>query len=80
MAHRVLLVDDEPRILAVLEGHLAPLGHVLVRAESGRAAVEEFTKHPPDLVLLDLAMPDPGGIDVLTHIRAQSTDDHPGRA
>lgn len=73
---RVLLVDDEPRNLAVLEGLLDPLGHDLVRAVDGRSALTSFTECRPDLVLLNLVMPGLDGLDVLAHIRAQVGDDH----
>jgi two-component system sensor histidine kinase/response regulator len=68
---RVLLVDDEPRNLAVLEAYLAPQGYELVRAQGGREALEVFERAPPDIILLDVLMPELDGIDVLTHIRAQ---------
>lgn len=71
MAHRLLLVDDEPRNLALLEGHLAPLGYEIVHATGGREALHAFAKVRPSIVLLDLMMPGLDGIDVLTHIRAQ---------
>ncbi|HEY1696010.1 MAG TPA: hybrid sensor histidine kinase/response regulator [Polyangiaceae bacterium] len=73
---RLLLVDDEPRNLGVLEGLLAPLGHKIVLAGDGRSALAEFDARPPDLVLLDLVMPGFDGIDVLTHIRAHAGGDH----
>jgi signal transduction histidine kinase len=57
--------------LAVLEGYLRPLGHQLVRAADGRAALASFDEVTPDLVLLDFVMPGFDGIDVLTHLRAR---------
>jgi signal transduction histidine kinase len=72
MAKRLLLVDDDPRNLALLEGYLAPLGHHVERANGGREALELFERAEPDLVLLDVMMPDLDGIDVLTHIRART--------
>ncbi len=73
---RILLVDDEPRNVAVLEGHLAPLGHELVRALDGRSALGLFESSPFDLVLLDLMMPGFDGLDVLAHIRADPARAH----
>ena len=70
MPARVLLVDDEPRNLTLLEAYLSPLGYELVRAGSGQEALEAFERAPPDLILLDVMMPDLDGIDVLTHVRA----------
>jgi two-component system sensor histidine kinase/response regulator len=66
----VLLVDDEPRNLAVLEAYLAPLGYDVTRARGGREGLEAFDRSRPDLILLDVLMPDLDGIDVLTHVRA----------
>ncbi|MEO8878432.1 MAG: hybrid sensor histidine kinase/response regulator [Polyangiaceae bacterium] len=73
---RILLVDDEPRNVAVLEGFLAPLGHELVRALDGRSALALFESSPFDLVLLDLVMPGFEGLDVLAHIRADPSRAH----
>jgi len=67
---RLLLVDDEPRNLTLLEALLSPLGYVLTRAAGGPQALEAFERDRPDLILLDVLMPDLDGIDVLTHIRA----------
>lgn len=66
---RILLVDDHPRNLLLLESHLQPLGHHLVFAESGRQAIELFDGDAPDLVLLDLTTPGIDGLGVLAHIR-----------
>ncbi len=76
MARRILLVDDEPRNLSLLEGFLRPLGHELVRATDGREALAAFERERPDLVLLDLVMPGFDGLDVLTHIRASEAGAH----
>jgi signal transduction histidine kinase len=73
---RILLVDDEPRNVAVLEGYLAPMGHELVRALDGRSALALFESSPFDLVLLDLVMPGFEGLDVLAHIRANPAMAH----
>jgi two-component system, sensor histidine kinase and response regulator len=73
---RLLLVDDEPHNLALLERLLAPLGHELVRAEDGASALAAFAEYQPNLVLLDLVMPGLDGLDVLTQIRAQAGPDH----
>jgi CheY-like chemotaxis protein len=73
---RLLLVDDEPHNLALLERRLAPLGHELIRAEDGRSAMAAFAEYQPSLVLLDLVMPGMDGMDVLTQIRARAGTDH----
>ncbi len=66
----MLLVDDQPSNLTVLERMLAPLGIDTVSAGGGREALARLSDEPFDLVLLDLDMPDLDGIDVLTHLRA----------
>ncbi len=76
MPTRLLLVDDEPRNLSLLEALLSPLGYELTRAGGGVEALEAFERQRPDLVLLDVLMPDLDGIDVLTHIRAREQGVH----
>ncbi|MDP2316485.1 MAG: hybrid sensor histidine kinase/response regulator [Pseudomonadota bacterium] len=68
---RLLLVDDDPRQVAILRAHLAPLDHQLLAASSGAEALDCLDETPPDLILLDLRMPGIDGIDVLHHIRAR---------
>jgi two-component system sensor histidine kinase/response regulator len=67
---RILIVDDESYNLALLERLLAPLGHELIRAEGGQAAIASIAANRPDLVLLDLVMPGMSGLDVLAQIRS----------
>ena len=76
MAMRLLLVDDDPRNLALLEAYLEPLGCELLRANGGREALAAIDSARPDLVLLDVTMPDLDGIDVLTHLRANEGSAH----
>lgn len=66
---RLLLVDDNPRNLTLLELRLQSLGHELLFADGGAAAIALYDKQRPDLVLLDLMMPDIDGLAVLKHIR-----------
>lgn len=71
MSKHLLLVDDEPRNLALLEAYLVPLGHEVTRAVGGREAVLAIEERAPDLLLLDVLMPDLDGLDVLAHVRAR---------
>lgn len=71
-AKRVLLVDDEPKIVEVLETYLADEGFIVTKAYDGNAAIEAFTAEPPDLVVLDLKLPGMSGIDVFHTMRAQA--------
>jgi two-component system, sensor histidine kinase and response regulator len=73
---RLLLVDDNPRNLTLLEIRLQSLGHELLFAEDGAAAIAMYDSQAPDLVLLDLVMPGVDGLAVLAHIRAQASGVH----
>ncbi|SOD74367.1 two-component system KDP operon response regulator KdpE [Jatrophihabitans sp. GAS493] len=66
---RVLVVDDEPQMVRALLINLRARGYEASAAASGAAALIEAAKHPPDLVLLDLGLPDMDGSDVITGLR-----------
>jgi DNA-binding response OmpR family regulator len=68
---KVLIVDDEPALLDVLEQYLRDEGFEVIRASDGPAAVELFSAHRPDLVVLDLNLPGLSGTEVLKRIRAE---------
>ncbi|MEX2228393.1 MAG: response regulator, partial [Dehalococcoidia bacterium] len=55
---RVLVVDDSPEILSVLRRGLQRHGYEVVGCGDGRTALESFRHDPPDLVILDLGLPD----------------------
>ncbi|MDI3288932.1 protein kinase [Polyangium sp. 15x6] len=77
---RVLAVDDDPAFgkFAAKAAELALKGRaVRIRvARSGQDALEAAREEPPDLVLLDLDMPDLDGVDTLSHLRALPRGDH----
>lgn len=68
----ILLVDDEADLLALFEVVLARLDCTLYKAESGRRALEILAELVPTLIVLDLAMPEVSGIDVLEAVRSNS--------
>jgi signal transduction histidine kinase len=68
---RILVVDDEPANLVALEAVLAPLGEELVPAASAGQALRELLRREFALVLLDVRMPDMGGIEVAELIRGR---------
>jgi len=74
MPNKILIVDDEPFNLDLLEQELADLGYPSERASDGKQALEKITKLEPDLVLLDYRMPEMNGIDVLREIRQRNKD------
>jgi len=67
---RILIVDDEPEICAILEEFLTENGYRTRSASDGAMAVRAVVGETPDIVLLDLNMPRLGGIEALTAIRA----------
>jgi diguanylate cyclase (GGDEF)-like protein len=68
---RLLLVDDEPRMLDSLYRLLQPLGHALTKAANGREAVARMDEQDFDLVILDLNMPEMDGHAVMDHISSR---------
>jgi DNA-binding NtrC family response regulator len=69
MAQNILIVDDEPLNLDLLEQELADLGYAVETADGGKAALEKLAAKPADLVLLDYQMPGMNGIETLSHIK-----------
>ncbi len=71
---RVLVVDDEPQILRALQINLkARAGTRCTRRSGDDGAVEPPRQHPPDLVILDLGLPDFDGVDVIRGLRGWTT-------
>jgi type IV pilus assembly protein PilB len=69
----VLVVDDDPAILASLNRGLSRSGYVVILADSGQAALDAVEASTPDLVLLDIVMPGPAdGYEVCRALRARS--------
>ena len=69
MAARILIVDDEPSILATMAPLLRGRGYEVATATSGHAAIEAVDRQPPQLVVLDLGLPDLDGIEVCRRLR-----------
>ena len=67
---RLLVVDDEPTILELLAGTLRFAGFDVLTAVSGAEALRAAAAARPDLILLDVMMPDCDGFDVIRRIRA----------
>jgi two-component system KDP operon response regulator KdpE len=67
---RILVVDDEPQMHRFLGPALNAAGYEPIRAESGRQALSEIARRPPDAVVLDLGLPDIDGQEVLQKARA----------
>jgi two-component system, OmpR family, KDP operon response regulator KdpE len=69
---RVLVVDDDPQLLRALRITLAAQEFRVESAVDGQSALEAVVKRPPDVVVLDLGLPDLDGIEVLRRIRQES--------
>ena len=69
----VLVVDDEPPIRRLLRTSLGAQGYNVIEAGSGRDALALVDHDKPDLVILDLGLPDLNGIEVIRAVRAHST-------
>jgi two-component system KDP operon response regulator KdpE len=65
----VLLVEDEPPLRRFLAASLASAGYRLEEADTGRSALQRASQQPPDLVILDLGLPDMDGQQVLQQLR-----------
>jgi two-component system KDP operon response regulator KdpE len=70
---RVLIVDDEPPIVRAMELNLRRHQFQVASALTGRAALDAYTHLRPDLILLDLGLPDVDGLDVIRAIRSYAS-------
>jgi CheY-like chemotaxis protein len=68
---RILVVDDDPEVRALLRRILEGAGHLVETAGSGRTALDNFAERRPDLLVLDLAMPEMDGWTVLERLQGQ---------
>jgi CheY-like chemotaxis protein len=67
---KVLVIDDEPYALVLIELHLRPRGHDVLVAGDGWRGLQLYRQEHPDVILLDLDMPELDGVTVLKEIRA----------
>ena len=70
---RVLIVDDDPDIVRLVSYNLSHSGYQALTASTGREALELVQKQPPDLIVLDLMLPDIDGMEVCRTLRRQVT-------
>ena len=70
--HKILVVDDEANIRRIITSYLRSDGFEVAEASDGEAALAEFDRSSPDLVLLDVMMPGLDGIEVLRELRRRS--------
>jgi len=67
--HRVLVVDDRPENIRLMQDILAPAGYTVLVASNGAAALQQAQATPPDLILLDVLMPGMDGYTVCSHLK-----------
>lgn len=69
----ILIVDDIPQNIELLEAYLVPYGYEIVTAANGAEALEKLASHPIDLILLDVMMPVMDGFEVARRVRQNDT-------
>ncbi|MDE5462907.1 response regulator transcription factor [Bradyrhizobium sp. CSS354] len=72
MAHRILIVDDEGHIREVIRVALEKAGMDVIEARDGKEALSRFAADKPDLIVLDIGMPEFDGLDVCREVRKSS--------
>ncbi len=73
MSERILVVDDEPRFVRLVEANLLTEGFEVIKAKNGQQAVDMAIAEKPDLILLDVMMPEMDGFQACERIREFST-------
>jgi CheY-like chemotaxis protein len=66
----ILVVEDDADMIVALSALLADGGYRVLEARTGRAALHSARLHTPDLILLDLGLPEMNGLDVADHLRS----------
>ncbi|MFH1647760.1 MAG: response regulator transcription factor [Chloroflexota bacterium] len=69
---KILVVDDERKIVSLVRGYLEREGYRVIEANDGRRALDAFQREKPDLVVLDLMLPEIDGLEVCRQIRRTS--------
>ena len=69
IAKKILIADDEPDILEIIQFNLQQEGYEVITAKNGDEAIEQAKKHQPDLIILDIMMPGKNGIEVCNILR-----------
>lgn len=69
MKSEILIIDDEPAIRKMLEINLEANGYKVIQADTASQGIQLSASHQPDLILLDIGLPDQNGLDTLLHLR-----------
>jgi two-component system alkaline phosphatase synthesis response regulator PhoP len=70
-SHRILVVDDDKEIVRVLRAYLEQSGYEVLTAYDGNTALHMLMRERPDLVVLDLMLPDRDGMDITRRVRSE---------
>ena len=73
---KIAIVDDTLANLLIVRKHVELLGHTAVTARDGAEALDVFEKEKPDLILMDVVMPEMDGYDAARRIRAREGGSH----
>ncbi len=76
MSHKVLVVDDDPYILMSLEFLMKKSGYDVLIARNGTEAIQHIRAEMPDLILLDIMMPDVDGYEICAMVKQDNTLKH----
>jgi len=68
----ILIIDDDPLIRKTLSAHLASKNYEIISAETGEEGLQKFIEFSPDLVILDIRLPDIDGLETLKSIKSQN--------
>jgi two-component system response regulator ResD len=71
---QVLVVDDDDTVASVVVTYLERAGHTVERVSDGQAALDAVAKSPPDLMVLDLMLPEVDGLEVCRRVRRTQAD------
>jgi CheY-like chemotaxis protein len=66
---QILVVDDDPLMHRLFQHHLERAGYQMVSARSGREALDIATRQPPQLIVMDIMMPDMDGLEALRELK-----------
>lgn len=69
---KILVIDDEPNILNIVKAYLEPEGYQVYTADDGLAGLKAARTYKPDLIVLDVMLPEIDGIELLTRLRRES--------
>src|SRR5687767_12587180 len=69
---KIVLIEDDSDLFALLKYNLEKEGFALVGAQTGKGAIELCRRERPDLIILDIMLPDSDGLDICKGIRAQA--------